>query len=50
MVGWTDWNLALNPEGGPNWVRNFVDSPIIVDIAQDTFYKQPMFYHLGHFR
>uniref|UniRef100_A0A8C6DE41 Glucosylceramidase n=1 Tax=Moschus moschiferus TaxID=68415 RepID=A0A8C6DE41_MOSMO len=49
VVGWTDWNLALNPEGGPNWVRNFVDSPIIVDIAKDTFYKQPMFYHLGHF-
>ncbi|VFV38998.1 glucosylceramidase precursor [Lynx pardinus] len=50
VVGWTDWNLALNPEGGPNWVRNFVDSPIIVDITKDTFYKQPMFYHLGHFR
>lgn len=50
VVGWTDWNLALNPEGGPNWVRNFVDSPIIVDIHKDTFYKQPMFYHLGHFR
>lgn len=49
VAGWTDWNLALNPEGGPNWVRNFVDSPIIVDIAKDTFYKQPMFYHLGHF-
>nr|XP_014966769.2 lysosomal acid glucosylceramidase isoform X3 [Macaca mulatta] len=49
VVGWTDWNLALNPEGGPNWVRNFVDSPIIVDITKDTFYKQPMFYHLGHF-
>lgn len=30
-------------------MRNFVDSPIIVDIAKDTFYKQPMFYHLGHF-
>ncbi|XP_044122426.1 lysosomal acid glucosylceramidase isoform X2 [Neovison vison] len=49
VAGWTDWNLALNPEGGPNWVRNFVDSPIIVDIAKDAFYKQPMFYHLGHF-
>ncbi|XP_006895862.1 PREDICTED: glucosylceramidase isoform X2 [Elephantulus edwardii] len=49
VVGWTDWNIALNLEGGPNWVRNFVDSPIIVDITKDTFYKQPMFYHLGHF-
>uniref|UniRef100_A0A2R8ZIY2 Glucosylceramidase n=1 Tax=Pan paniscus TaxID=9597 RepID=A0A2R8ZIY2_PANPA len=24
--------------------------PIIVDITKHTFYKQPMFYHLGHFR
>uniref|UniRef100_A0A2K6MVI9 Glucosylceramidase n=1 Tax=Rhinopithecus bieti TaxID=61621 RepID=A0A2K6MVI9_RHIBE len=23
--------------------------PVIVDITKDTFYKQPMFYHLGHF-
>ena len=39
-AGWVDWNLALNMEGGPNWVRNFVDSPIIVDADHDVFYKQ----------
>ncbi|XP_070622167.1 lysosomal acid glucosylceramidase-like isoform X2 [Erythrolamprus reginae] len=49
VVGWIDWNLALDLQGGPNWVKNFVDSPIIVDTSRDTFYKQPMFYHLGHF-
>ncbi|NWT03746.1 GLCM Glucosylceramidase, partial [Mionectes macconnelli] len=49
VAGWTDWNLALDLEGGPNWVKNFVDSPIIVDGSKDVFYKQPMFYHLGHF-
>ncbi|XP_029435319.1 lysosomal acid glucosylceramidase isoform X2 [Rhinatrema bivittatum] len=49
VTGWTDWNLALNMKGGPNWVENFVDSPIIVDPGQDRFYKQPMFYHMGHF-
>lgn len=48
-AGWVDWNLALNLEGGPNWVKNFVDSPIIVDAENQVFYKQPMFYHLGHF-
>lgn len=47
---WVDWNLALDLQGGPNWVGNFVDSPIIVDSVNDVFYKQPMFYHLGHFR
>lgn len=50
VSGWTDWNLALDLEGGPNWVKNFVDSPVIVDGSKDVFYKQPMFYHMGHFR
>lgn len=49
VTGWTDWNIALNPEGGPNWVKNFVDSPIIVNKTSGEFYKQPMFYILGHF-
>ncbi|XP_072026597.1 lysosomal acid glucosylceramidase-like [Amphiura filiformis] len=49
VTGWVDWNLALNLKGGPNWVGNYVDSPIIVDAVKDVFYKQPMYYHLGHF-
>ncbi|MEQ2214843.1 hypothetical protein XENOCAPTIV_021722, partial [Xenoophorus captivus] len=50
VVGWTDWNLALDPTGGPNWVKNFVDSPVIVDAKRDVFYKQPSFYGMAHFR
>uniref|UniRef100_A0AAV2MCJ2 Glucosylceramidase n=1 Tax=Knipowitschia caucasica TaxID=637954 RepID=A0AAV2MCJ2_KNICA len=50
VVGWTDWNLALDNTGGPNWVKNFVDSPIIVDAQNDIFYKQPSFYAMAHFR
>lgn len=46
---WIDWNLALNLFGGPNYIENNVDSPIIVNSAADEFYKQPMFYALGHF-
>lgn len=49
VTGWIDWNLALNEEGGPNWINNYVDSPIIVNNTADEFYKQPMFYALGHF-
>ncbi|XP_040546696.1 lysosomal acid glucosylceramidase-like isoform X3 [Gallus gallus] len=49
VAGWTDWNLALDLRGGPNWVENYVDSPIIVDGSRGVFYKQPMFYHMGHF-
>ena len=48
-TGWVDWNLALDLEGGPNWVQNFVDSPIIVNATAHEYYKQPMFYVLGHF-
>ncbi|XP_058876496.1 lysosomal acid glucosylceramidase-like isoform X2 [Acipenser ruthenus] len=49
VTGWTDWNLALDLSGGPNWVQNFVDSPVIVEPGKDEFYKQPMFYSLAHF-
>ncbi len=50
MVGWVDWNFALDEQGGPNWVRNFVDAPVITNATADEFYKQPMFYALAHFR
>ncbi|CAF0930114.1 unnamed protein product [Brachionus calyciflorus] len=49
VTGWTDWNLALDLKGGPNWAGNFVDSPILVNKSSDEFLKQPMFYAMGHF-
>ncbi|KAI1702056.1 glycosyl hydrolase family 30 TIM-barrel domain-containing protein [Ditylenchus destructor] len=49
VVGWLDWNICLDEKGGPNWVGNFVDAPIIVNGTSDEFYKQPMYYFLGHF-
>ncbi|KAL6448955.1 hypothetical protein ACFW04_000590 [Cataglyphis niger] len=49
VSAWIDWNIALDMTGGPNWINNFVDSPIIVNSIADEFYKQPMFYVLGHF-
>ncbi|KAI6237853.1 Glucosylceramidase [Aphelenchoides besseyi] len=48
-AGWVDWNMWLNLNGGPNWVGNFVDAPVIVNISGNEFYKQPTFYVLGHF-
>uniref|UniRef100_M4BQ44 Glycosyl hydrolase family 30 TIM-barrel domain-containing protein n=1 Tax=Hyaloperonospora arabidopsidis (strain Emoy2) TaxID=559515 RepID=M4BQ44_HYAAE len=48
--GWTDWNLVLNTTGGPTWIENRIDSPILVDEEGGAeFYKQPMFYAMGHF-
>lgn len=49
VVGWIDWNLCLDPTGGPNWADNFVDAPILVYGDKDEFIKQPMFYAMGHF-
>ena len=34
--------------GGPNWANNNVDAPIIVNPEEGEFYKQPMYYALGH--
>ncbi|KAI1716634.1 glycosyl hydrolase family 30 TIM-barrel domain-containing protein [Ditylenchus destructor] len=49
VVGWIDWNLALDMQGGPNWVGNNVDAPILVNATADEFLKQPIFYALAHF-
>ncbi|XP_072166772.1 lysosomal acid glucosylceramidase-like [Diadema setosum] len=49
VSGWVDWNMVLNPRGGPSFVANYLNAPIIVDAEKDVFYKQPMYYHLGHF-
>ncbi|XP_028157457.1 lysosomal acid glucosylceramidase-like [Ostrinia furnacalis] len=49
VVGWIDWNLCLDPTGGPNWANNFVDAPILVYAENDEFVKQPMYYAMGHF-
>lgn len=49
VVGWVDWNMALDLTGGPSWIKNNLDAPIIVNSKRDEYYKSPMFYALGHF-
>nr|CAD7573666.1 unnamed protein product [Timema californicum] len=54
VVGWTDWNMALNEDGGP---ATFNDNPtiwgynaaIIVNATADEFYKQPPYYFQAHY-
>lgn len=41
--------MALNMTGGPSYINNNVDSPIIVNADEKEFYKQPMFYAIGHY-
>lgn len=43
------WNFILDNLGGPNYAKNYIDSPIIVDETYTMMYKQPMFYAFAHF-
>lgn len=50
VAGWIDWGLILDENGGPNYVNNTVEAPIILNTTTaNEFYKQPIFYVLGHF-
>ena len=41
-VGWLDWNLWLNEDGGPNWAENHVDSPVLISEKRQEVLVQPM--------
>jgi glucosylceramidase len=46
--GWTDWNILLDQNGGPNHVGNFCFSPIHGDTRTGLIYT-PSYYYIGHF-
>jgi len=46
-VGWTDWNVLLNLQGGPNHLNNFCDSPILADTSKQALIYQPPYYYMG---
>ncbi|MHC0440085.1 glycoside hydrolase family 30 protein [Flavobacterium sp. 3-210] len=48
-VGWTDWNILLDQNGGPNHVGNFCFAPIHADVQKDELIYTPMYYYIGHF-
>ncbi len=48
-VGWTDWNILLDQNGGPNHVGNFCFAPIHGDTDQGELIYTPSYYYIGHF-
>jgi glucosylceramidase len=48
-VGWTDWNILLDEEGGPNHVGNFCFAPVHADTKKDSLIFTPSYYFIGHF-
>jgi glucosylceramidase len=48
-VGWTDWNILLDQNGGPNHVGNFCFAPIHADTNTGELIYTPSYYYIGHF-
>jgi len=47
--GWTDWNILLDENGGPNHVGNFCLAPVIGNTQTGEVVFMNSFYYLGHF-
>lgn len=49
VTSYVDWNLSLDLNGGPNYYNFSCDAPIIINKTSNEFYKNPIYYVLGHF-
>lgn len=49
MVGFTDWNILLDENGGPNHVRNFCFAPIHGDTRTGQLIYTNAYFYIGHF-
>jgi glucosylceramidase len=47
-VGWIDWNMLLDEEGGPNHVGNYCSAQIIADTRSGELLYQSSYYYFGH--
>lgn len=48
-VGWTDWNILLDENGGPNHVQNFCFAPVHADTKTGELIYTNSYYYIGHF-
>ena len=48
-VGWTDWNLVLDENGGPNHVGNFCFAPVHANTQTGVLIYTNAYYYMGHF-
>jgi len=48
-IGWIDWNLLLDQDGGPNHVDNVCDAVAMADLKNTELYWHPQYYYIGHF-
>ncbi|NML66335.1 glycoside hydrolase family 30 protein [Hymenobacter sp. RP-2-7] len=48
-AGWTDWNILLDEQGGPNHVGNFCFAPVHADLRTGELIYTNAYYYIGHF-
>lgn len=48
-VGWTDWNILLDENGGPNHVQNFCFAPVHGNTQTGELIYTNAYYYIGHF-
>jgi glucosylceramidase len=48
-VGWTDWNILLDENGGPNHTGNFCFAPVHADTRTGRLIYTNAYYYIGHF-
>ena len=52
VAGYVDWNMVLDVQGKPRWNKpngTNANAGITVDAVKQEYYKEPLFYGLGHF-
>lgn len=49
VVGWIDWNIVLDTQGGPNHAKNWCVAPVIVKPETNEVYYTPLYYVMEHF-
>ena len=47
--GWVDWNICLDEEGGPTYVGNYCQAPVMIDKRTKTVSYMSSYYYIGHF-
>lgn len=48
-VAWTDWNILLDENGGPNHVGNFCFAPVHANTKTNDLIYTSAYYYIGHF-
>ncbi|HKJ44804.1 MAG TPA: glycoside hydrolase family 30 protein, partial [Balneolales bacterium] len=48
-AGWTDWNILLDQQGGPNHVKNYCFAPIHGNTKTGQLYYMNAYYYIGQF-